>query len=143
MTTNQTPDPDPETITRYITTTFPNTDVVTIDGGSFFSLDPERHFPNFATIVWNDDFDKASNLSRPGFFRLNIGLNRATFERLVGSITEPDYTAVDQLLPHPDYARQHYVSIVNPSATTFDEVVVPLLAEAHDRLAAQRARHGN
>jgi hypothetical protein len=142
MTIPHSPKPDPETITRYITTTYPNADVVTIEGGSFFSLDPERHFPNFATIVWSDEFDQASNLSRPGFFRLNIGLSRESFERLVGSITEPDYTAVDQFLPHPDYARQHYVSIVNPSANTFDEVIVPLLAEAHDRLAAQRARHG-
>ena len=142
MTNQVISNPDPEAITSYITTTFPNTDVVTIEGGSFFSLDPERHFPNFATIVWNDDFDKASNLSRPGFFRLNIGLSRETFERLVGSIDDPDYTAVDQFLPHPDYARQHYVSIVNPSAMTFQEVIVPLLAEAHDRLAAQRARHG-
>jgi Family of unknown function (DUF6194) len=141
MTIPHSPEPDPETIATYIMTTFPNTDVVTIEGGSFFSLDPERHFPNFATIVWTDEFDQASNLSRPGFFRLNIGLSRATFERLVGSIVEPDYKAVDVLLPHPDYARQHYVSIVNPSAPTFEELIVPLLAEAHDRLAAQRARH--
>jgi len=73
-------------------------------------------------------------------FRLNIGVTRATFERLVGSDTEPDYTALDRLLPHPVYAKQLWISILNPSTRTWRDVVVPLLAEAHDRLAAQRAR---
>jgi len=133
--------PDPEAITTFITETYPNTDVVTIEGAVFFSLDPERHFPNFATIVWTDDFDQASGLSRPGAFRINIGVGRETFERLVGSIADPDYTAFDRLLPHPVYARQHWISILNPSEVTYREVAIPLLAEAHDRLAAQRERH--
>jgi hypothetical protein len=108
---------------------------VTIPGAWFFSLDPEKHFPNFATIVTNDDHDEGSpsNLSRPGVFRLNIGLGRATFERLVGSEVEPDYAAIDRVLPHPVYARQRYVAILNPSAASFTSVVKPLLAEAHDR----------
>ena len=136
--------PDSEAITRFITETYPNTDVVVIAGAAFFSLDPEKHFPNFATIVTTDEHDMASpsNLSaRPDVFRLNIGVGRVTFDRLVGSIVEPDYAALDRLLPHPVYARQHYISILNPSEATFRSVVIPLLAEAHDRLAAQRVRH--
>ena len=109
-------------------------------GAAFFSLDPEKHWPNFATIVWTDDFDQASDLSRPGIFRLNIGASRETFDRLVGSIGDPVYTAIDRLLPHPVYAPQHWISILNPSDASFRDVVIPLLAEAHDRLAAQRAR---
>jgi len=133
--------PDPETITAYITETFPDADLVSIEGGAFFSIDPEKHWPNFATIVWTDQFDQATNLKDPGVFRLNIGVGRATFERLVGSIVDPDYTALDRLLPHPVYAKQLWVSILNPSASSFAEVAVPLLAEAHDRLTAARARH--
>jgi hypothetical protein len=136
--------PDPEGITRYIRETYPETDVVTIEGAAFFSLDPEKHFPNFATIVTTDehDMDSPSNLNaRPDVFRLNIGVGRETFDRLVGSIGEPDYAALDRLLPHPVYARQHYLSILNPSEATFRDVVIPLLAEAHGRLAAQRERH--
>jgi hypothetical protein len=136
--------PDPEAITHYIRETYPETDVVTIEGAAFFSLDAERHFPNFATIVTTDEHDigSPSNLNaRPDVFRLNIGVGRETFDRLVGSIAEPDYAALDWLLPHPVYARQHYISILNPSQSTFREVVIPLLAEAHDRLAAQRERH--
>jgi hypothetical protein len=133
--------PDLEAITRIIQKRYPDADVVTIDGASFFSLDPEKHWPNFATIVWSDDFDQASELSRPGVFRLNIGVSRETFDRLVGAVAEPDYTTFDRLLPHPVYAQQHWVSILNPSDTTFRDVALPLLAEAHDRLAAVRARH--
>jgi hypothetical protein len=132
--------PDPETLTRCITDTFPGVYVVTAMGATFFSLD-EKHWPNFATIVTTDEHDDASNLSRPGVFRLNVGVCGETFERLVDPSAEPDYTALDTVLPHPVYARQRWLSILNPSAETFDSVVRPLLAEAHDRLEAQRARH--
>ena len=132
--------PDPEAITRTILESWPETFFITIEGATFFSLD-EKHFPNYATIVWNDDFDQASNLSRPGVFRLNIGVSRPTFERLVGSETAPDYTAFDRFLPHPDYAKQLWISILNPSDATYRDVVLSLLTEAHDRLASVRARH--
>jgi hypothetical protein len=146
------PAPDPETIARRIVEAFPDTDVVTAGGGTFFSCDPQTHWPNFATLVTTDEFDDASNLSRPGVFRLNIGLSRQRFDELVGSgsgqadeadvtAATTDYTALDRLLPHPVYARQHWISILNPSATTFDDVVWPLLEEAHDLLAGRAAKH--
>ena len=79
--------------------------------------------------------------SRPGVFRLNIGtLSRETFARLVGGIPSPDYTARDQVLPHPVYAKQRWVCILNPSDRSFEEIVKPLLAETHERVAAQRSR---
>ena len=135
--------PDPESISRTILEAWPETDFVEIPGAAFFSLDAEKHFPNYATIVTTDDFDEGvpSRLSRPGVFRLNVGVGRATFDRLVGSMAKPDYTAFDRGLPHPVYAKQLWISILNPSAVTFQDVVLPLLVEAHDRLAAQRARH--
>jgi hypothetical protein len=135
--------PDPEAITRTILETYPKTDVIEALGAKFFSLDPETHWPNFATIVTTDEHDEGapSSLSRAGVFRLNLGVGRATFERLVGSMNEPDYAALDRILPHPVYAKQLWISILNPSHATFRDVVLPLLAEAHDRLAAQRARH--
>ena len=132
--------PDPETITEYIKETYPETVVLEMTGTWFFSLD-EKHWPNFATIVTTDEHDQASNLSRPDVFRLNIGVDRSTFNRVAESAAEPDYTALDQLLPHPVYARQLWISILNPSTTTFEETVVPLLELAHDRLAKVRRRH--
>jgi hypothetical protein len=135
--------PNPEAITRYIVETYPETDVVEALGATFFSLDPEKHFPNFATIVTTDEHDEGapSKLSRPGAFRLNIGVGRETFERLVGGETQPDCAVFDRIIPHPVYAKQLWIAILNPSPATGRDVVIPLLAEAHDRLAAQRARH--
>jgi len=144
MTTDVLPTgPDPEAITHTILATWPETDVVEALGAAFFSLDPEKHWPNFATIVTTDEHDEGapSRLSRAGVFRLNIGIGRATFERLVGSMAEPEYAAFDRILPHPVYARQLWISILNPSDATFRNDVLPLLTEAHDRLSAARARH--
>ena len=133
--------PTPEAIVKYIQETYPETDVVEAMAAWFFSLDAEKHWPNFATLVTTDEHDDASDLDRPGVFRLNIGVHRATFERIAAADPDPDFTVFDRLLPHPVYAQQHWISILNPSDTTFAEIVVPLLALAHDRLAAVRARH--
>jgi Family of unknown function (DUF6194) len=137
-------DPDPRSISAYIRETYRDTDVVTSGGGTFFSCDPKRHWPNFATIVTTDEFDAPldapSQLRRPGVFRLNIGVSRATFERLVGDEGDPDYAAIDRLLPHPVYARQHWISILNPSAESFERLVKPLLDEAQQRVTAQLQR---
>jgi hypothetical protein len=133
--------PDRDTLIRLIRETWPDAIVATIESAMFFSLD-EKHWPNFATVVWTDEHDEGapSDLSRPGVYRLNIGVGKETFRRLVGSITDPDYAAFDRVLPHPVYAKQRWVAILNPSDATVRDTVLPLLAEAHDRLAAQRAR---
>jgi hypothetical protein len=133
--------PDPETIVQRILEMYPETDVVEAMNAWFFSLDPEKHWPNYATLVTTDEHDDASNLSRPGVFRLNLGVDRATYERIARADPDPDYTAFDRLLPHPVYGKQHWISIVNPSERTFRDVVLPLLRLAHDRLAVVRARH--
>jgi hypothetical protein len=128
--------PDPDEITTWITTTCPDTVVATGLNATFFSLD-ESSWPNFTTIVTTDEHDMGSpsNLARPGVFRLNIGVGRATFQRLVGSMTDPDDAELDRVIPHPVYAKQRWLAILNPSRRTFDEVVKPLIAEAHERLA--------
>ncbi len=146
MSATDLPGPDPASILQHIRETYPETAILESGGTWFFSLDGEKHFPNYATIVTNNDYDDGSDLDREGVFRLNLGLSRATFERFVGDALDPaappDYTALDVLLPHPTYAAQLWVSILNPSAATFRDLVIPLITEAHDRLSAQRARHG-
>ena len=108
MTTSDVTGPDPATIVNHIRDSYPETDILESSGTWFFSFDPERHFPNYATIVTNNDYDDGSDLDREGVFRLNLGLTRATFERLVGDQIDPantpDYAALDTLLPHPTYA---------------------------------------
>jgi hypothetical protein len=155
---------DEASITQYICDTFDGVDIVVASreagspevawGDTFFSYDPGRQLPParrfpFATIVTKDygDFDRASRLERPGVFRLNIGLSKETYRSLFGPQPSPppagsavetghDFTALDQLLPHPVYAPMSWVCVLSPSAATF-EAVRPLLAEAY-QLAVSR-----
>jgi len=54
-----------------------------------------------------------------------------------------DYTSLDVLMPHPIYAVQHWVCVVDPSAATL-ELLRPLVDDAYDfavrKHANQRAR---
>lgn len=155
------------TIIEYITQTFSGVYVVRAEtsggpeiawGDTFFiydpqgDLEPRQQFP-FATIVTKDygDFDRASNLNRSEVFRLNIGIGRDTYRSLFGPqpsspgdggvvATGHDFTVLDQLLPHPVYAPQSWVCVLNPSEATFQAVVQPLLAEAHARAVRRCAQ---
>ena len=133
--------PDADEISSWITTTYPETVVGEAINARFFSLDASQ-WPNFATIVTTDEHDMGtpSHLARDGVFRLNLGVGKATFERLVDPGIDPDYAALDTVIPHPVYAKQRWISILNPSRHTFDETIKPLITEAHDRLATSRAR---
>jgi hypothetical protein len=153
---------------QYITDIFAGVDYVVASresgapevawGDTFFyynpdhSLTPDRRYP-FATIVTKDygDFDRASHLDRPGVFRLNIGVRKDTYRSLFGSQPSPageagivdtrhDFTALDQLLPHPVYAPQSWVCIVSPSEATMQAVVRPLLTEAYERAVSRHER---
>jgi hypothetical protein len=158
---------DEAAITRYITDTFTGVDVVVGSreagspevawGDSFFSYDPDRNLPPahrfpFATIVTKDygDFDCASQLNRPGVFRLNIGVSKEMYRSLFGPqppspasggavATGHDFTALDQIMPHPVYAPQSWVCVLNPSAATF-EAVRPLLADAYQLAVSRHAK---
>ncbi|WP_313527754.1 DUF6194 family protein [Anaerotignum sp.] len=88
------------------------------------------------------DNDKGSNLNRDGIYRVNIGLRKPTFKQLFGTlparptaggIVEMDYdfTATDVILPHPVYAWMGWVSVLNPSAETFEKLK-PLIQEAYE-----------
>jgi hypothetical protein len=134
--------PDPATIVQYILDTFADADLVEAMNAYFFSVDPEKHWPNFATLVTTNEHDDVSDLDRPGVFRLNLGVDRGTFEAISGADADPDYTAFDTLLPHPVYGQQRWISILNPTHETFEQTVVPLIALAHARIAATHARHG-
>jgi hypothetical protein len=146
MTDSRASGPTPDEITTWITTTWPETVVAQAMGATFFSL-TEQHWPNFATIVTTDEHDMGapSNLTaRSDVFRLNIGVGKATFDRLVGHAgadagsPAPDFSAIGRILPHPVYTKQRWLAILNPSRRTYDEQVKTLLEEAHARLARPR-----
>ena len=50
--------------------------------------------------------------------------------------TGHEFTALDQIMPHPIHAPQSWVCVLNPSEATFEAVRL-LLAEAYD-LAVRR-----
>src|SRR5260370_18265501 len=109
-------DRGPEEIVAWIKTTHPDTLTASTSGATFFSLD-ESHWPNFATIVTTDEHDigEPSKLSRPGVFRLNIATRKETFQRLVGGVDDPDYAALDGILPPPVSPKELSASILNPT----------------------------
>ncbi|MDP9075510.1 MAG: DUF6194 family protein [Actinomycetota bacterium] len=75
-------------------------------------------------------------------FRLNIAVGRKRFEDLLGyppaaheaHSADFDYRVADHLLPHPAYAAQGWVSIVNPGDRTSEQARC-LLVEAHGKAA--------
>jgi hypothetical protein len=128
---------DQDAIIHYVMDTFAGVEVARPSegpgaGDTFFML-PGKKMP-FATIVTKDygEFDNASKLDRPDVFRLNIGVSRSTFRSLFGEDGGYDYAALDALMPHPVYAKQWWVSVLNPSLETF-ETLKSLLAEAYAR----------
>ena len=149
-------------IIQYVADTFPGVDIVRPEpgaepaiavGDTFFIYDPgrdlaaERRFP-FATIVTKDygDFDCASNLNRPGVFRLNIGVSKPTCQALFGADetagNDYDFAAFDRLFPHPVYGKMHWVGVLNPSDTTFRDTIRPLLAEAYEIAVRRHSAKG-
>ncbi|MCU1508465.1 MAG: erythromycin esterase [Glaciihabitans sp.] len=121
-------------------------------GDSFFSYDPQGDLPPnrrmpFTTIVTQDfaGFDEASHLNRDGVFRVNIAVGRERYENLIGHPArdhsnhseEFDYTTLDAVLPHPIYATQGWVSVLNPGEQTSRQVTELIQDAAH--LAAARA----
>ena len=120
-------------------------------GDTFFFYDPERNRPEnqrlpFATVVVHDyvGWDTESQLDRDGIFRVNIAVGRPGFEQLLGyppaqhqaHHEEFDYAATDVLIPHPTYASQGWVSVLNPAERTSVQVR-QLLDDAH-ALAVRR-----
>jgi hypothetical protein len=71
---------------------------------------------------------------------VNVSVTKENFQRLIGTQTDPDQAVCDQYVPHPVYARQRWISIVNPSDATVHASLLPLIAESHDRLVATHER---
>ena len=132
---------DEKAITDYIGNTFAGVETATNFGYTFFFYGPDRMLP-FTTIATADnEGDRVSNLDRSGVFRLNIGVSKPTFQSLFGTgkvdVSAYDFTALDTIMPHPDYAPQSWICVLSPSDTTLHKLR-PLLSEAYE-LAVRRA----
>jgi hypothetical protein len=150
MTDEQQKSLDEAAVTQYITETFADVAISEAMGYIFFFYGEDRKMP-FVTIGLEDnDYDRASNLDRPGVYRLNIGVSKTTYRELFGPPppapdasgvvnTGHDFAVLNQLMPHPIYAPQSWVCTLNPTAETF-ETLKPLLAEAYQIAADRQAR---
>jgi hypothetical protein len=131
---------DESSVVDYIMRTFPNVETTMAYGYNMFFYRSDRKL-SFATLISSDqEYDRISNLNRPGVFRLNIGVSKQTFQSLFGTkeanVNEYDFTALDVIMPHPEYAQYHFICVLSPSERTFEKIRA-LLAEAYD-IAARR-----
>jgi hypothetical protein len=125
---------------EYIMKTFPEVETVNNYGYDMFFYRSDRKL-SFATLISSDyEHDHISNLNRPGVFRLNIGVSKQTFQSLFGAedivLQDYDFTALDVIMPHPEYAQYHFICVLSPSEETF-KTIRALLAEAYD-IASRR-----
>lgn len=140
---------------HYITDTFAGVETASAFGCTMFFHGPDRLMP-FATVADSDsDHDRVSNLDRTGVYRLNIGVGPELYETLLGPPPAPpgpsgivetghDFAALDEIMPHPTYAPQAWVCVLNPGPRTL-KTVKKLLAQAHAlavRKNANRVAHG-
>ena len=101
----------------------------------------------FATIKEHDgENDKASHLDREGVFRLSFGLTPASYEQRFGPRpprpdkggvvpTGHDFTALNELMPHPVYAWMGWVQVLSPTDQTMRDLTL-LLTKAHEKARA-------
>ncbi|MFF1560599.1 DUF6194 family protein [Streptomyces sp. NPDC058279] len=104
-------------------------------GDAFFFYAPEGRVPGnvqpYGTIVSkNYPDDTASDLDPPDRRRVNVHVDRAAYRELIGEGPH-DYTAVDQVLPHPVYGALGWICVVNPGERTTG-TLLRLLRSAHD-----------
>jgi hypothetical protein len=135
---------------RTVVAAYPATRLVEANGDVFAIYDPDGDYEQrprqgWATIVNSDVNDTASDLGRPGVFRLNIGLPKARFAALFAGGGAHDTTALDVVMPHPVYAGYHWICVLNPD-TTWPEVhgfldeAHAFAARKHDNAGKRRAQ---
>ncbi|CAN5165534.1 DUF6194 family protein [soil metagenome] len=127
---------DENDIRKYILKTFQSVDVIEDLGNFFFIFDPKNKIP-FVTIVTNNKYDNYSDLDRRGVFRLNIGIGKETYRSMFPVDKIPtesgyDFSALNKVMPHPEYGRVYWVCVLNPSESTFNDLL-PMLDEAYQR----------
>ena len=123
----------PDDILATLTLRYDGTTVAAARGERSVFYNPGAILPRgvyFATVKEADgENDRASKLGN-GRFRFNLGLPKPQCEQLFGAppprpskgdviLGTWDFRGTDILTPHPVYGWMGWVSVVNPSNTTF------------------------
>jgi hypothetical protein len=145
---------DAAAIRKYIVETFAHIQIANDGDNSFFFYGPDGKIPEktfpFATLVTDDKYDKVSNMSRGGVCRLNVGISKETFVSLLGQPPRPpgesgiidtghDFTAVDEIMPHPIYGHLMWICALNPADKSW-KTVQSLLAEAYESAVKKQTK---
>lgn len=106
----------------------------------FVGADHRVSFVSLATA--DNEYDRVSNLDREGVYRVNIGVTRRTFAARFGDAPtdEIDYAALNVFMPHPHYAKQNFICILNPAGENA-ALTKAYIREAH-AFAARRTQRG-
>lgn len=102
----------------------------------------DDHLLPFVSLANSDqEFDNVSQLSRPGVFRINIGVSYNTYQGLIGEpSSEPiDYSVLNVFLPHPHYSQYNFICIINPAGNNIARTK-QLINEAHSIAITRRER---
>lgn len=139
---------DADRVRDYILETFPGVSMIDDEENLFFFYDRDNRVP-FVSIVTSNKYDSFSDLDRPDVYRLNFGVRKDTYKRFFQTDKMPlesghDFTALDAIMPHPEYGKVYWLCVLNPSDGTF-ETLKSMLAEAYELAvgkynAAQTAR---
>ena len=116
-------------------------------GDVFLYVAPDGRVPSgqpFATIVTKDyPGEPSAGLDRPGSFRVNISGRPGGGPGAARTGAAVDPSTPDLLLPHPAYADQGWVAVVDPGERTCEQVFALLHAAHAAALTRWRRRHGN
>ncbi len=125
-------------------TSLPNVTSSESSGYRFFFYATEKILP-FATLAESDNaHDNASNLNRDGIFRVNIGVGKDSYKALFPEDDkEWNYAELNRFMPHPQYAAQGFICILNPAGDALARTI-QYIEEAHaaakDRFERKRKR---
>ena len=132
-------------ILNYLVSNFPGLNVIDTWGEKSLFYNPDKLLKRgiyFCTIKAKDGAnDQASNLDRDDVFRINFGLSKTTFlsmftelpkRTIKGGFIEGPYNfkTLDTLTPHPVYGWMAWVSILNPSISSWNKIEA-LLSESY------------
>ena len=133
-------------VLNYLTLSFSGLSIIDTWGEKSLFYNPDNLLKRgvyFCTIKnKNGANDQASDLDRADVFRVNFGISKETFlaifaelpkRPIKGGFIEGPYNfkTLDSLTPHPVYGWMAWVSILNPSISSWNKIEV-LLAESYE-----------
>ncbi len=111
-------------------------------GYAMYFVGDDHMVPFVSLAAADNEYDRVSNLDREGVYRVNIGVTRKTFAALFGDrpTDDIDHAALNVFMPHPHYAKQNFICILNPTGEN-EALTKQYIREAHD-FAARRTQRG-